>query len=339
MRHLCVCILLLALALSQTTSAAPVPAPSAGTAPYKSLGSVAQAKNQSAANSPKVVNPHAVHEPSLQLPSALVTATASMSQTTVKNDELNLQRKTYRWTTAIGIATVLILVAQALVFLWQGLQLRLTIAETKKATQATEASAKAASRSADIASQALVASNRPWVKADVRMCGPIDYNVNGANFHMEFTVENVGRSPATNINIRLKVVSFFPGDKPWNPTKDFEDYIGELKRAPPMRFGFTVFPSQRRLQRVSTTMANEQVAIDSKRTGAIYPRIIGAIVYRTGFDDDAHLTGFIFNIQTTDTPLLKAGSRSNMAIYPDQGEVPLNELVLVHDIAGSSYAD
>jgi hypothetical protein len=336
MRHFCVSTLLLALAFSQTASAIPASAHSAAAAPHSSLNSVPQAALQSAADSRKFVGRPGTNELPLEIPPDETTSTPERA---VKSEELQLQWKTYLWTTAIGIATLVILVAQALVFLWQGLQLRLTIAETKKATQATQMSAKAASRSVDIASQALVASNRPWVKADVRMCGPINYNVNGANFHMEFSVENVGRSPATNVNIRLKVVSSFSEDKPWNPTKEFENYIGEIKQAPPMPFGFTVFPSEQRLQRVSTSMTNEQIADATKRINAIYPKVIGAIAYKTGFDDDVHLTGFSFNVQTINTPFLEAQKRSNMAIWPDHGDVPGHEIVLVHNIAGSSYAD
>jgi hypothetical protein len=71
----------------------------------------------------------------------------------------------------------------------------------ERSIEVARRSANAAKESADIAKNALVATNRPWImiRADIAVAGPIFYNVNGVNFTLRYILRNVGHSPATNI--------------------------------------------------------------------------------------------------------------------------------------------
>ena len=76
-----------------------------------------------------------------------------------------------------------------------------------RAEQIAAQSAGAAKESADTAKNALVAANRPWIKADISVGGPVFYNVNGMNFTLRFILKNVGHSPATNIWVEAQILA------------------------------------------------------------------------------------------------------------------------------------
>ena len=59
-----------------------------------------------------------------------------------------------------------------------------------------------------VASQSLIASNRPWVNLSV-VPGPLTYDINGANFLMTLKVENIGHAPAINAFIEPQI--WLPG--------------------------------------------------------------------------------------------------------------------------------
>jgi hypothetical protein len=89
-----------------------------------------------------------------------------------------------------------------LLVLFNGLLVLSTIAlfvSGERNVEVARKSSLAAQRSADLAEKALVAANRPWIKVDVMVGGPIVYDVNGANFSIKFILKNIGRSPASNV--------------------------------------------------------------------------------------------------------------------------------------------
>src|SRR5712664_4961856 len=49
--------------------------------------------------------------------------------------------------------------------------------------------------------RSLIAANRPWIKVSFKPAGPIFYNVNGANIILRYILENIGRSPAINVEV------------------------------------------------------------------------------------------------------------------------------------------
>ena len=63
-------------------------------------------------------------------------------------------------------------------------------------SKATERAADAAASSVRVAEDTLTISQRPWVTVDVRLVGPMTYTANGADFAFEYTMENVGNTPA-----------------------------------------------------------------------------------------------------------------------------------------------
>jgi hypothetical protein len=74
-------------------------------------------------------------------------------------------------------------------------------AYTIKIYCANKKAADAAKSAADTAASQLELAERPWIDANISIDGPFEFNVNGANVHLKFTLRNTGHSPAQSINI------------------------------------------------------------------------------------------------------------------------------------------
>lgn len=253
-----------------------------------------------------------------------------------------------RVTIFVAVATAVILIFQLIVFGWQAHRLKQTIQAMKKIgadqSRDMQKSIAAAEKSAEIAERAVIAAHRPWVKVDIQVGGPIIYNVNGANFTLKYILKNIGHSPATNVNVSPRVI--FPILDPevtenFNPRAELQKHIVELKKRLPSPFGFALFPEEIIIQVITVTMPQDEIKRATKMTGAIYPRIIGAVDYRIGLDDKPHQTGFMVEIRRNDVPrpATIANNRSQPAIFIDEGDVPASEVRLFRSILEGGYAD
>jgi hypothetical protein len=203
-------------------------------------------------------------------------------------------------------------------------------------------SVEAAKQSAEIAEKSLVAANRPWIKVDIQIGGAIAYNVNGANFKIRYILKNIGNSPATNVWTHPTVTLMHPNrSEPFSPRDEMRKLIANLKDRPPAPFGFALFPGDTAVQDITVSVSNEEIKRATTLIEAIYPTILGAVEYRSGFDDKPHETGFIFEIRRNDVPRpsTTAKNRSPAAIWVDEGDVPAGEIILVRSILDGGYAD
>jgi hypothetical protein len=235
------------------------------------------------------------------------------------------------YTAALAVFTALLVMVSAF-------QIAYLASADKTATRA----ANAAKDSADISAKALIAANRPWIKVDIQVGGPIFYNVNGANFTLRYILTNVGHAPATNVWISPRVT--FPvlrEDRPgvYSARTEMLKEIAALKSRPPSPFGYSMFPGETITQDILVTMSNADIELATKLIKAIYPDVVGAVDYRMGFDDKPHQTGFIVQIRRSDTPRPTAKDRSPSAIWIDEGDVPASEVRLSRSIIEGGYAD
>src|SRR5437867_3348513 len=157
-------------------------------------------------------------------------------------------------------------------------ELRSSGLQTDALITAARNSAESAKRSSDLAEKSLVAANRPWIKVDIQVAGPISYNVNGANFTLRYILTNIGRSPAVNVDVSPRLI--FPiigGDNPnFDPRGELRKSIAERKGRPPSPFGYSLFPGETIAQEVTVTMSHDEIKSATKVLGAIYPTIIGS---------------------------------------------------------------
>jgi hypothetical protein len=211
--------------------------------------------------------------------------------------------------------------------------------------RAARDSANAAKQSAEISEKTLVAANRPWIQLDVQVGGPITYDVNGANFTFRFILKNVGRSPATNVWVNLRVILNYPSDDPKAKGLDARQMllkeISERKKQPPSPFGFAMFPDETIVQEVKTSVSKDELDRATKLIKAIYPTAYGSAEYRIGLDAAPHHTGFIFGVRRNDAPrpFTMQGKKWPAAIWIEEGDVPAGDVRLFRSLIEGGYAD
>jgi hypothetical protein len=216
--------------------------------------------------------------------------------------------------------------------------------DMKQSIAVAKDSAVAAQRSTELAEKALVAANRPWVKVDIHVGGPIVYNVNGANITLRYILTNIGHSPAVNVEVHPRLVArLIGGDKPEHVDVRAElrkDIVG-LKSRAPSPFGYSLFPGDIISQDVTVSMSPTEIEEATKLIGAIYPIVVGSVGYRMGFDDESHQTGFIVEIRRNDAPRPSTieKNRSAAAIWVDEGDVPAADVRLFRSFLEGGYAD
>src|ERR1035437_444117 len=69
----------------------------------------------------------------------------------------------------------------------------------------TRIAANAAKESADVANKTLIATQRPWVTADVIVVGPLIFKNGGAVITLRYSLKNLGAPPAANANFNAKM--------------------------------------------------------------------------------------------------------------------------------------
>jgi hypothetical protein len=60
-----------------------------------------------------------------------------------------------------------------------------------------------------------------------------------------------------------------------------------------------------------------------------------------GLDTEVHQTGFMFEVRRSDRPRPESieKKRSSITIFPDEGDIPENDIRLVRSIFDGGYAD
>ncbi len=170
--------------------------------------------------------------------------------------------------------------------------------ETKKA-------ANAAKRSADTAASQLELAERPWVKAEISINGPFDFNVNGANIHLKFRLLNTGHSPAlTTVIEALPVDSYFTGIA--DPAQ-YRDQVCRHANDVIQRYpdhGVALFPNSPFEQGGTWTFAeiSKNHGNGSKIPGFIvWPSVVVCIGYRPPFNQTSiYHTSYIFDFIKVD---------------------------------------
>ncbi|RXH15230.1 hypothetical protein [Bradyrhizobium guangzhouense] len=203
--------------------------------------------------------------------------------------------------------------------------------------------ASAAAQSRDM-ERSMVAANRPWVKVDISVGGPIVYNANGANVTLRYVMRNIGRSPATNVMANPRLIApIFNKDYSGNfdPRVELQKFIAELRNRPNMPFGFSLFPDETIVQDITVSMSNDEIKRATNLIATISPTIIGSVSYRMGFDDVIHQTGFIIEVRRDNAPRTFTSERNYYpgAIWVEEGDVPAEEVRLIRTFIDGGYAD
>ncbi len=258
-----------------------------------------------------------------------------------------------------GLNTVLTAVAGALVFWagylqYQALKLAQAEARAERAArqkqaadslqmiQIAERSASHAEAANLLARDAMVASERAWIKVDVRVSGPLTYNVNGANFVFDLELHNIGKSPAQYVFPNIKVELPPPGSVAnMDERMVLQSFVNQHVSETSNPWGFTVFPGESVVQTIGLNVSQAELNQAKEVFAGIYPRLFGVVVYRLSVGDTAlRYTSFIYELrrQGRERPVSLQKNRARNVIFLDEGEVPQADLQLVSSFVAPGQA-
>jgi hypothetical protein len=213
----------------------------------------------------------------------------------------------------------------------------------RRAEDISTQTAKAAKDSADIAKDALVAANRPWIQVQAQVGGPIFYNVNGVNITINYHLKNIGHSPATNVFVDAHIFAPAIGvdGGSFNARDELDRIIAATNARPQMPLGFPLFPDEFAIQAVTVSINADELKRITQKVEFILPSVIGAVTYRMGFDNKVHHTGFIIEVRRSDRPRPEstAKNRAPQTIFPDDGDIPADDVRLIRSFFEGGYAD
>jgi hypothetical protein len=262
-----------------------------------------------------------------------------------REEKKSADRWLVRWTAALFIATVGLILATGSLGYFAFRQMRdmeVIIAVAEKSADAAKESAAAAAEANRLNRDAFIVAQRPWIAARVEP-GPIEYNVNGLNVGATFIVTNSGRSPATHVNIFPQVVAPAIGiDQKFNPTELLRKQILDRRSAPPLPWGSTIHQDHSIVQSYNVcSISREELSRITQKVDSIHLSLLVVIEYRFVFDGNPHFTAFCMEITRKNTPRpdSTAKNRWPAAIFPDEGNIPANELVFRMSPVVEEYAD
>lgn len=205
-----------------------------------------------------------------------------------------------------------------------------TLRETRRTAKAAidgviaaERAAIAAERANKITEDVYLADQRPWLKVDVDIDDALTWHPdNGAQLHFAFRLENVGRSPALNVDIHPDIVL--------EPTMQYEvdqALLADKARDRNPNGGITIFPGKKDIVRYGLSISLDRIAKGAAAYGGwndyIHPVLIGCARYRSVYGSACHETGFIYQVRRY------MDGRPNTRLGPSEGDIPVDQLVLV----------
>jgi hypothetical protein len=219
--------------------------------------------------------------------------------------------------------------------------------DTKAALNIAQISAEAAGSSAKAAHEAnilsrdnFVATQRPWIVADISVGGPLKYDQNGVAVTMRIRLRNIGHSPATNVWVHPKMMAPALGvDDSYNPIATQRTMIQEMKSRPAAAWGDTIFPGTPTEYLHTVSIGSEELKRIASHVEFLHLEVIGVVDYRFVFGTESHQTGFSFLVRRTPRPDAAAKKRAPDAIFIDDGDIAASDLLFVSSPIGGDYAD
>lgn len=171
-----------------------------------------------------------------------------------------------------------------------------------------------------------LADQRPWVAVTAELNAPIRWIAKGIVSEIRFVLENTGRTPALNADIRVRTVPYC-GER--DLLKDQANLCSGF-RASRGGHGTAVFPQERLQQDIPIAVENgilNYLRQTEKRESlddlGLYLAVVGCVEYSSVASNRRHQTGFIFRI--VDTSL----NGRPVLIYRDLGDVPPQDVRLL----------
>jgi hypothetical protein len=198
----------------------------------------------------------------------------------------------------IGVATVIILIVQAIAFFRQTRAMNESVVEMEKATVVAREAAELAKTSADAAvaanklnRDALLADQRPWVAitAEPR----VDFHRSGPHWQLAITlpIQNTGRTPAHNVRLMGQLLSLSERS---NVERLHLAFCAEARRGSVGSTAQICFPG-----RPLNVVGEIQIDADFRRSPLPDFFVLAGCVYYNGFPQDEktlHATTLLYSI-------------------------------------------
>jgi hypothetical protein len=154
--------------------------------------------------------------------------------------------------------------------------LKLEIAATKASLVISRQAAEAAKKSADAA----VASQRAWVRVDLDIASDLSDDGNGARLEFITHLQNVGNTPATEVEIWIAMTC---GGRGFIPPQVADDKIPAPIPGSLIAMGITLFPNEIAQPKKFGRITEEEIqtALDgAMATGHLYVGVLVAVDYK-----------------------------------------------------------
>jgi hypothetical protein len=187
-------------------------------------------------------------------------------------------------------------------------QFNKTLAQLAAQTTAQGVSAEAAKSAAETAQKTLIAANRAWLTADIRLGSPFTFYKSGdAGFSLGYSLKNTGHAPALNVFALPKLI--VPRNPQTEPQVELAKVCEQASKLA-ANSGLAVFPTGTTKElpgEVGVGANKETISMGQVIPGFISPTVVFCIAYQTTLDSSWHHTGMIMEISKDGTTAIQIG--------------------------------
>lgn len=153
-------------------------------------------------------------------------------------------------------------------------------------------------KSIRVTEQTLIASQRPWLSVEAGLAGPLRITESEVRVEVGFTIKNVGKSPAINVQIEPLLVSGMNKTEQEHVIARTQRLAEDIKKRPladESILGQTIFPGEVLRQSIGLGIRIDELRAsipDGMTLDMFGLELAGYVTYRTPFNDGIHLTHF-----------------------------------------------
>jgi hypothetical protein len=199
------------------------------------------------------------------------------------------------------------------------------LSEMGSASELTRQSIALSKQSLEASRDALIATQRPWVSAELSINGPFTFNEEGAQISIGVTLKNHGHSPAANVR-DFVILDLGAGEK--------GSEICEAQRGRFLtNFTRTIFPDETIAHSRIASVNKDDLKAATARRDIIAPFITTCVDYLSQLDNTKHQTRITIDLVRNPTK-----ENPYFAIKIGSGDVPASDLSL-EPLLGNQKAD
>ena len=243
-----------------------------------------------------------------------------------QEQDLRAQWDQVRWAQAAAIAGILGALAAAVGIIF----IRGTLEATRKATEVAirnsniaQSQAAAAIEANAVNRQAYISDQRPWIRLEVEIGGPLTYELDEVFLGISCRMQNLGRSPAIQASPHIELISLEPARFPPHSLLQ-----GAIDRAERSAFGVTIFPNDTKTMRIGARL-NRKSFNRAKERGHLALVVSAVVVYGSSLDKSVHRTAIQAHVRREKQIISQSGSvttKTYSEIPISDGNIPEHEL-------------